>query len=117
MNAEWNWQAPAITAPLGQAGRVGVNHDQPSQATTLYIHRLDTGNVDRSTMLERLNTDHVIYLQQKTQASSWHRYKLTGRAKLNNECWVLPVTTYAGSAQGTEPANAAPVIVSLPGDA
>jgi hypothetical protein len=118
MNAEWSWQAAAITAPFGQAGRVGVNHDQPSQATMLYIHRLDSTNVDRGGHFERMGRLATIHLQTKTQASSWHRYRASGRPILdkNGECWVIPVMQHAGSPQGSEPPNATPVIVSVQGD-
>jgi hypothetical protein len=116
MNSEWNWQAAAITAPFGQAGRVGVNHDQPAQATMLYVHRLDSTNVDRGESLQWLTRHDTIYLQNKTQAPSWHRYTVTGRAALQGECWVIPVKTRCGSAQGSEPPNASPVLVSIKGD-
>lgn len=116
MNAEWSWQAAAISAPFGQAGRIGVNHDQPAQATVLYVHRLDSGNFDRSGNLMRLSRHDVIYLQQKNLASSWHRYKVTGPATVSGDCWVIPVTTHVGSPQGSEPANATPLLVTIPGD-
>lgn len=115
MDAEYNWQTQPITGPFGQAGRVGCNHDQPAQATELYIHRLDSTNTDQGGSLQWVTPQDVIYLQTKTNATSWHRYTATGRAKLVSDCWVIPVTTYAGSSSGTEPPQASPVIVSIPG--
>ena len=115
MDAEWNWQAAAISAPFGQAGRIGVNHDQPGQATVLYVHRLDSTNVDRSATLQWLTRHDVVYLQTKTQAPSWHRYEVTGRGSMQGDCWLIPVQTEVGSAEGTEPAQATPLLVSIPG--
>lgn len=115
MNAEWSWQSAAISAPFAQAGRIGVNHDQPGQATVLYVHRLDSGNFDRSGNLMRLTRHDVIYMQAKSQASSWHRYEVTGPTTRSGDCWIIPVRTHAGSAEGTEPANATPLLVTIPG--
>ncbi len=116
MNAEWNWQAPPVQAPFGQQGRIGVNHDQPSQATILWIHRIDGNNTDRSGSLQWLTRHDTIYLQTKTQATSWHRYDVTGPAQLQIDCWVIPVETRTGSAYGTEPPNGTPLLVSTGGD-
>jgi len=116
MNAEWNWQRPAITGPFAQAGKMGVNHDDPRQATTLYVHRLDANNTDRSGNLMRLTPQNVIYLQQKTAATSWHRYQSTGRPTLTGDCWIIPVKTHAGSESGTEPPNGSPLLVTIPGN-
>lgn len=116
MNAEWNWQAAPVNAPFAQAGRIGVNHDSPSSATVLYVHRLDAGGTDRSGNLLRLTKQNVIYLQQKTLATSWHRYLSTGRPVQDGDCWVIPVRTDTGSAAGTEPANGSPLLVTIPGD-
>lgn len=114
MNAEWNWQSQPVGAPFGQAGRIGINHDQPSQATMLYVHRLDGNNTDRGGNLVRLTRHDRIYLQQKTQATSWHRYEVTGRSVLQSDCWVIPVVTEVGSPQGTEPPNGSPLLVEMP---
>ena len=114
MDAEWSWQAAAITAPFGQAGRIGVNNNEPSSATTLYVHRLDSTNVDRGGNLVRLTRHDRVYLQTKTQATSWHRYEVTGRSALVGDCWVVPVHTDVGSAAGTEPPNATPLLVQIP---
>jgi len=116
VNSEWSWQTAAITAPFAQAGRIGVNHDQPSQATMLYIHRLDSNNYDRGGYFERMGKHDTVYMQQKTVASSWHRYVLSGRPTRQGDCWLLPVATFTGSPVGTEPPNASPVLVSIQGD-
>lgn len=115
MVAEWTWQAPAIAPPITQTGRCGVNHDSPRLATMLFMHRLDSGNTDRTGDLIRLTRHDRIYLQQKSAASSWHRYEVTGRSTLQGECWVIPVTTDVGSPMGTEPGNNAPVLVEIRG--
>lgn len=116
MNSEWVWQASPISLPFPQSGRVGVNHQEPSQATVLYVHKLDTGNVDRGATFERLTRHDTIYLQTKTNATSWHRYEVTGRANLQEECWLIPVKTTTGSPHGTEPSNQTPILLSIPGD-
>ena len=115
MNSEWNWQAAAASLPFGQAGRIGVNHDEPSKASLLYVHRFDSGGTDRSGNLQRLTKQEVIYLQQKTAASSWHRYESTGRPVRDGDCWIIPVRTHAGSAAGSEPPNGSPLLVTIPG--
>jgi hypothetical protein len=116
VNSEWSWQAAPVSAPFAQAGRIGVNTDQPAAASLLYVHRLDSGGTDRSGNLMRLTNQNVIYLQQKTLASSWHRYLSTGRPVLNGDCWIIPVKTDVGSPAGTEPANSSPLLVTIPGD-
>lgn len=114
MNAEWNWQSQPIGAPFGQAGRIGVNTDKPSEATLLYVHKMDAQNTDRSGNLVRLTRHDRVYLQQKTSAQSWHRYEVTGRSVLNQDCWQVPVRTDVGSAAGTEPPNGSPLLVEIP---
>lgn len=114
MDAEWNWQNQPVGAPFGQAGRIGIDHQEPAQATLLYIHRLDSTNTDRGGNLTRITRHDRIYLQQKTAATSWHRYEATGRSKLEADCWIIPVTTDVGSPHGTEPPNATPLLVSIP---
>jgi len=116
MNAEWTWQSAPISAPFTNAGRIGVNNDDPRQATQLYVHRLDAGGTDRGGNLMRLTPQNVIYLQQKAAATSWHRYQSTGRPVLNGDCWIIPVKTHAGSPTGTEPANNTALLVTIPGD-
>ena len=114
MDSEWTWTAAAVTAPsVLKAGSVGVDRDQPSLASLLYIHRLDLGNFDRSGYLIRLTGQDRIYLQQKSAASSWHRYEVTGRAKKEGDIWVIPVKTEVGSPVGTEPADKAPLLVEI----
>ena len=87
----------------------GPDRCQPRPAVPgnqLYVHRLDSGGTDRSGNLQRLTKHEVIYLQQKTDASSWHRYQSTGRPARTGDCWIIPVRTHAGSAVGSEPPNA-----------
>jgi hypothetical protein len=116
MQAEWNWRAAALTAPLTTAGQAGVDHDQPSQATKLYLHRLDDTDTDRGATFQRLTRHDVIYLQDKLQAASWHRYTVADRPYRTADCWIIPVETYTGSIIGTEPANNAAILVSIQGD-
>lgn len=119
MNAEWAWQATAVATTAvstlaAKTGQIAVDHDQPSQATKLYIHRLDASNTDRSGNLVRLTKHDRVYLQQKTLATSWHRYEVTGRPTFDGELWVVPVRTEVGSPQGTEPGNNVALLVEIP---
>lgn len=101
--SHWTWQAPAITAPFAQAGRIGVNNDQPSQATQVWIHRIDGASTDWSQAFKQLGAGGNIYLQQRNDAVSWHRYNVTGVPAQNGDTWVIPVATASGSPAGTEP--------------
>lgn len=111
--SEWTWASAPITAPFGNQGRIGVNHDQPAQATQLWLHRLDNGAVDWSQAIKQLGGGGNVYLQQRNEGASWHRYRITGAPSRTADVWVIPVTTEGGSPVGTEPSNQAVVLVKL----
>lgn len=111
--SEWNWLSAATTGAAIAANRLGVNNDQPSQATELRIHRLDYRNIDFGRVLGLMTTDDLIYLQVGNQATSWHRYRLTGTPVASVDNWLVPVITDAGSPQGTEPANGSTLLVTF----
>jgi hypothetical protein len=111
--SEWNWLAAATTTSQIAAGRVGVNHDQPSQATQLRLHRLDYRNIDYGRVLGLMTTGDLIYLQVGNQATSWHRYRLTGPPTIDADNWLVPVQTNGGSPANTEPANGTSLLVTF----
>ena len=110
--SEWNWLAPSTTAAIA-AGRIGVNNDQPSQATEVRLHRLDQRNLDWGDVMALMDKGDRMRLQTGNQATSWHRYVLTGKPVAQADNWLIPVVTDAGSPPGTEPANG----VGLKGEA
>lgn len=111
--SDWSWQTPPITGPFGQNGRAGVNHDSPSQATELWIHRIDTTSTDWSQAIKQLGPGGNVYLQQRNDAVSWHRYQITGTPTKNGDTWVIPIVTASGSVPGTEPGNGTIVMIKL----
>lgn len=111
--SDWSWQTPPISAPFGQSGRAGVNHDQPAQATQLWIHRIDTASTDWSQAIKQLGPGGNIYLQQRNDAVSWHRYQITGTPSKNGDTWVIPIVTASGSTPGTEPGMGTIVLIKL----
>ena len=111
--SEWNWLSTPTTTTQIAAQRIGVNHDQPSQATELRIHRLDYRNIDYGRVLGLMGIGDLIYLQVGNQATSWHRYRVTGTPVVDVDNWRVPVTTDGGSPQGTEPANGTGLLVTF----
>jgi hypothetical protein len=102
-----------VVAPIASA-RVGVNHDAPSSATAVWIHKVGaTAGIDWTNTITALTANDHVYLQAKADAASFHRYKVTGVAVANGNNWVIPVTTEAGSPSGTEPANGVDVLVAF----
>jgi hypothetical protein len=109
----WNWTSTVVTA-VPAASHVGVNNDAPELATTLWIHKQALLNaVDWSAVIATLTTGDHIYLQAKSDAASWHRYVLTGAPTAVGAGFSVPVTTEAGSPQGTEPVTGVDVIVAF----
>jgi hypothetical protein len=109
------WIAAATSSSTIGATRVAVNHDLPGSATELLIHKEGAASgIDWSTTIDALTTGDHIYLQAKANATSWHRYTITGDGTLaGGTTWHIPVTTEAGSPQGTEPNNGADVLVAF----
>jgi hypothetical protein len=109
----WGWYAAAVVAPV-PSGRVGVDHDAPSLATHVWINRVgQLSGIDWSVTIAALIAGDHIYAQAKADATSWHRWTLTGPAVANTNNWVIPVVSDAGSPQGTEPGNGADVLVAF----
>ena len=110
----WVWLAAATSSTVG-ATRVGVNHDAPGSATFMWIHKESANaNIDYSTTIAAVVAGDHVYLQAKANASSFHRYTVTGAPTLQGgTTWRIPVTTDSGSPSGTEPANGADVLVAF----
>lgn len=112
----WVWIAPVVTSTVG-AGRIGVNNDQPALATEIYIHKeANLQSVDWSTVIASLNVGDQVYAQAKSNATSWHRWNVTGTPSIIGTpatTWVIPCVSDTGSPQGTEPQNGADVWVAF----
>ncbi len=104
VQSEWVWLASPQTGNL-QSGRAGVDTDLVAESTVLYISRLDVPDVDWSYHLGQLDVGWHVYGQQIDDASSWHRWAVTGPGTLVGDTWEIPVETESGSPQGTEPSN------------
>lgn len=112
--AIWNWLTPPQSSVIPTA-RVGVNTDQPSEASQVWINKIGVVNgIDWSVTISALVAGDHIYLQAKSNAASFHRYLVTGDPTLNGgTTFNIPVTTDSGSPIGTEPGNNADVLVAF----
>lgn len=109
----WDWNAATVSSALG-SGNIGVDNDLPSLATHLWINPIDAWpGVDWSEVLNTMVAGDHIYLQMRGDAASWHRYVLTGPPVANGTNKVFPVSTEAGSPQGSEPSNYTEVLVAF----
>lgn len=111
----WSWIAAATAPGTVGATKVAVNHDDPRLATVLLIHKESkNGNIDYSTTISALVVGDHIYLQSKTNSSSFHRYNITAAPTLlGGTTWQIGVTTNTGSPSGSEPANGADLLVAF----
>jgi hypothetical protein len=113
----WKWLAYPVTQGQVLLGQAGVNHDEPSYASMLFIHRLadPTNNpeVDWSTTIGGLAVNDHVYLQYAIDAKSWHRYCVIGTPKLEFDVWAIPVVTESGSLAGTEPGQLENILVAF----
>lgn len=112
----WVWISSAQTSPgTIAATRCAVNHDSPSSATWLLIHKESSNNnTDYGATIVSLRDGDHIYLQQKTDATKFHRYELTGTPFLQGgTTWNIPVVTDSGSPIGTEPNNGTDILVAF----
>lgn len=109
----WRWVATAVTSTPAQ-GKIGVNKDTVGLATALWIHKqTDTSTVDFTQVLSSLRAGDTIYIQDKADAASWGRWELAGTAAASGNGFSLPISTLAGSAQGTEPNSNSQVLVQF----
>jgi hypothetical protein len=108
----WVWLAPATVATVG-ATRVGVNTDDPRVATECWIHKESKNvNIDYSATVAALTAGNHLYLQRKSDYTSYHRYTVTGAPTLQGgTTWKIPVTT--DTTTNTEPANGADLLVAF----
>lgn len=113
----WVWISAATSSATIAAGRVAVNNDAPAAATEVLIHKeANLQLVDWSTVISVLDNGDEVYLQAKSNATSWHRYRVTAAPNIQGTpatTWHIPVITEAGSPQGTEPANGADVWIAF----
>lgn len=109
--SEWNWLSAVNSSPA--AGRIAVDDDSPSAATTVYIHKLDYRNADWGATITALQPGDFVYLQDKSDYLSFHRYAVVNTPIFNDPVWSIPVTTDTGSPAGTEPANGAALVVAF----
>jgi hypothetical protein len=116
INDRWIWQAASTVSPgTVAATRCAVNNDAPSAANRLLIHKESANaNIDYGATIASLKLGDHIYLQQKTDATRFHRYEITGLQSLQGgTTWNIPVITDSGSPTGTEPANNAEILVAF----
>lgn len=120
----WQWagEQPAARG-IGPAQQGAVATGQvatdapPSSAAFVYISRLDsTGMIDWSETISNLPVGGLLYLQYASDATSWHRYNITGTPTEDTTAglWTIPVVTDAGSPPGTAPPVGEPVFIMFP---
>lgn len=110
----WGWVAAPVSGPPS-IGSVGVDTDSPAAASQLWIAKSDRASgVDYSVTIAALSTKDFIWLQDKANAASYHRYAVTGTPVASGgTSWTIPVSTDSGSPSGTEPGNGADVLVAF----
>ena len=115
MEGVWEWDSDPTTTIPGM-GRMGVDTDDPRNATALYACVYDMNGTGRTSMFEGLSVGDTITFTTVGDAQSWHRFQVTGSAALQadtTEGYAIPVTTLAGSVSGTEPPSGAQVVTSV----
>lgn len=109
---QWVWLAPATSATVG-AGRVGVNTDNPSVATAVYMHKVagGSGGIDWTVVIGDLVAGDKLYVQKKGDGTQYFRYTVTGTPTLiGGTTFSIPVVFTKGT---TEPANGSDVVVAF----
>lgn len=110
----WGWWATATTAAQIPSGRLGVNNDAPSGASQVRLHKVGQLNgIDWSVTITAMTAGDHLYLQDKGNAASFHRYTLTGAPTLDVNNWLIPVITDSGSPFGTEPPDGAEILAAF----
>ena len=113
MQSEWIWHNAASAGGLA-SGRAAADADDVTLATTFYLHREDVPDrVDWSYHIQDFVAGWVIYAQARSDATRWHRWTVTGAPTLIADNWHIPITTLAGSPQGTEPDNNDNILVGF----
>jgi len=110
----WVWLTAGTSAPV-LANQVAVNDDDPALASELYVHKnCNNADIDYSVTIAALVAGDHVLVQTVPDSTSFHRYEVTDVATLDaGTTWVIPVTSDTGSPQGTEPADAAAVLVAF----
>lgn len=105
--AEWNWSVNTASPPIN--GQVRAN--SATAPTALFIAALAAGGADTSNFQDTIVAGDDIYLQQKTDASNWSRWNVSG-APIDHTTWFeYPVTFLSGSP--TPLSNNSPIDVSF----
>jgi hypothetical protein len=81
----------------------------------LLIHKdSNNSNIDYGASISALQVGDHVYLQQKSDASKYHRYQVTGTQFIQGgNTWNIPVVTDSGSPSGTEPTNGSEILISF----
>jgi hypothetical protein len=106
---EWNW-SNQITSPPAN-GQVRANNSAPLSVTRLFISAQNAGGTDTSNFQGAITVGDDLYLQQKTDASNWSRWDITGTPIDHTTWWEYPVAPVAGSP--TAITNNTPIDVSF----
>jgi Collagen triple helix repeat (20 copies) len=106
---EWNWSNQTTSPPSN--GQVRANNTAPLSVTRLFISAQNAGGTDTSNFQGAITVGDDLYLQQKTDASNWSRWDITGAPIDHTTWWEYPVTPVAGSP--TVLTNNTPIDVSF----
>jgi Chaperone of endosialidase len=106
---EWNWSNQTTSPPAN--GQVRANNSAPLSVTRLFVSAQNAGGTDTSNFQGAITVGDDLYLQQKTDASNWSRWDITGTPIDHTTWWEYPVTPVAGSP--TAITNNTPIDVSF----
>ena len=108
----WQWEANPVIDLL-TPGQVGVDTDDPRDATLLTVNAFDVTLNDRVAMFDGVDPDDTITFTVVGASASWHRYQVVGLATQTADDFAIPVVTVDGSQSGTEPASGTRVVVAV----
>lgn len=108
-SATWSWTTK--TADAAANGQVGINNAAWVSATQVNLNEKTTGNVDTTNFMARIKVGDEFYIQQKTDATRWGKYQVTGTPTDQGTWWSWPVT-YEDSS-GAPPNGSADTTVSF----
>jgi len=101
---DYKWQDNTVTGTLA-SGKVGVNNDDPAQATKLYISKHDRIGRDMSLMLKNIGAGDWVNIHAHDDTTKSYAFDVTSDPVIETDQVVFDVTYYTSSADGTLPAN------------
>jgi hypothetical protein len=88
-SGQWSWTTATSGAP--STGQTGINTTGVTVATELRMHATGSDGVDRSALLDTLQSGDLLYLQDRDTSANFVRYRLTADGVKNVTWWSFAV--------------------------